>query len=185
ETSGLERIVIELEQDKVDHMDWDKIHVTFVGIYGPLRTKKQLQEKWRNYLKSDVKLADGERFVFSAQQIDYIKAQRDTFGKSWAEIRDDLNKNPDMKVKTTPNRVKNAYHNATKKQLRHQRQNVSASVKSPKSNPNVHNENALTELKICSDMDTDMNMDSEPTKFANNKIPISSLLNEAENDKKL
>ncbi|CAG8626899.1 26634_t:CDS:2, partial [Racocetra persica] len=178
-TNGLERIVNDLGQDKVDHMDWDLIHDKFVRIFGQHRTKKQLQEKWRNYLKSDVRLPDGERFVFSTEQINYIKLQRDSFGKSWAEIRDDLNKNSDMIVKTTPNRVKNAYHNATKKLLRHQRLSLSATVKTQKPNPNVHNEDTLAELYACNkkieadpklhiegivpSFDMDMDMDSEST----------------------
>ncbi|CAG8843644.1 18822_t:CDS:1, partial [Gigaspora margarita] len=63
-------------------------------------------------------LPKGERYKFSAEQINFIKEQRDHYNKSFAEIRDDLNKDPNLSVKATPNRVKNAYHNATKKQLR-------------------------------------------------------------------
>ncbi|RIB10822.1 hypothetical protein C2G38_2145877 [Gigaspora rosea] len=114
ETNDLETAVVFLGQDKVDHMDWDLIHRYLVRNYHSRRSKKQLQEK----------------------------EQRDTYKRSWAEIRDDLNKDPYMEVKTTPNRVKNAYHNATKKRLRNQRQQIQDSemkAESDLTDPTVYN----------------------------------------------
>ncbi|CAG8565887.1 1835_t:CDS:2 [Dentiscutata erythropus] len=130
ETNDLESAVILLRQDRVDHMDWDLIHSHLVQKHNSRRSKKQLQEK----------LPNGQRFKFSLEQIDYIREQRDTHNKSWAEIRDALNKDPCMEVKTTPNRVKNAYHNATKKRLRNQRQNIqdAAVAKSTEAVPLVY-----------------------------------------------
>ncbi|CAG8535557.1 11673_t:CDS:2, partial [Gigaspora rosea] len=124
ETNDLETAVVFLGQDKVDHMDWDLIHRYLVRNYHSLR------------------LPNGKRFKFSLDQIDYIREQRDTYKRSWAEIRDDLNKDPYMEVKTTPNRVKNAYHNATKKRLRNQRQQIQDSemkAQSDLTDPTVYN----------------------------------------------
>ncbi|CAG8850522.1 13213_t:CDS:1, partial [Gigaspora margarita] len=44
ETDNLERIIIELGQDKVDHIDWEKVWNHWVSSIGNNRSKKQLHE---------------------------------------------------------------------------------------------------------------------------------------------
>ncbi|CAG8446412.1 5014_t:CDS:2 [Scutellospora calospora] len=165
EIADFENIVTSLGQDKVDNMDWDLIYSRWVEQNGSLRTKKQLQEKWRNYLKVDVKLNDGERFVFSREQVNYIMEQRNCRKRGWSEIREDLNKEPSMTVKTTPNRVKNAYHNETKKRLRLERQNLPVNNEMVKAVSNV--DSRATE----SYGDSEATVDSEATDSTDDKGP--------------
>ncbi|CAG8765879.1 5255_t:CDS:2, partial [Gigaspora margarita] len=138
------------------------------------------------------RLPNGKRFKFSLEQIDYIREQRDAYKRSWAEIRDDLNKDPYMEVKTTPNRVKNAYHNATKKRLRNQRQQIQdAEMKTEPdptdltvynkgfgAGPNAYNKfsNVYNENNPLVDNETDSNfMDKHKTVEITSTNPIVNL----------